>query len=406
MDALFVFGDKVAEDSEGRLYTGTSFSQEIFDRYLEHFDHMVLLMRKAYVDPDDTETLRKMNLLTDDRIRIVFLPDTLASLRGFADLKSRKKVRNILEKHITAGYAVILRMHSYYSYVAARICVREKIPFMAEAVGCPWDSLTHHSLKGKLLAPSAFMQMRYCMRHASYALYVTKHFLQDRYPTQGISVAVSDVELLPPDRGILEKRLEKIDSLKNKPDRKLRIGTSGSVQVAYKGQRFVFYALARLKEKGICRYEYHLAGDGNNEVLKTLAKKLGIEDIIFFDGMMPHSQIYSWLDQLDLYIQPSEQEGLSRALAEAMSRALPCFASDTGGNPELLAPSCIHKCGAVREIEKELEDLTPRVMKEMAEYNFMTSMDYQKDVLQKKRSDFMSLFARDAASGSGRKKRQ
>lgn len=39
MDAIFVFGDRIAQDKNGRLYTGTSFSQEIFDRYLEHFDH-------------------------------------------------------------------------------------------------------------------------------------------------------------------------------------------------------------------------------------------------------------------------------------------------------------------------------------------------------------------------------
>lgn len=43
-----------------------------------------------------------------------------------------------------------------------------------------------------------------------------------------------------------------------------------------------------------------------------------------------------WLDQLDLYIQPSFTEGLPRALIEAMSRGLPALASDVGGIPELL----------------------------------------------------------------------
>ena len=396
MDAVFVFGDKVAKDTKGQLYTGTSFSQEIFDRYLEHFDHIILLMRRAHVDPSDKETLQRMNLLTDNRIKIVFLPDTMDSVKGFLNPGSRKKIRNILGKYVGAGHAVILRTHSYYSYVAARICVREKIPYLAEAVGCPWDSLSHHSLKGRLLAPSAFMQMRYCMQHASYALYVTNRFLQKRYPTSGISAAVSDVELLPLDQEILKKRLEKIESFKKKPDRKLRIGTSGSVQVAYKGQRFVFLALARLKEKGICHYEYHLAGDGNSDALRNLAKKLGIDDIVFFEGMMPHSQIYGWLDQLDLYIQPSEQEGLSRALVEAMSRALPCFASDAGGNPELLEASCIHKCGAVREIERALETLTCGDMAEMAGRNYSKALEYQKDLLQKKRREFLAQFAERA----------
>ena len=77
MDAIFVFGDKAAQDREGRLYTGTSFSQEIFDRYLEHFDHLTLLMRKANISPDDQESLGRMNLLTDRRISIIFPPTNI-----------------------------------------------------------------------------------------------------------------------------------------------------------------------------------------------------------------------------------------------------------------------------------------------------------------------------------------
>ena len=397
MDAIFVFGDKAAQDSNGRLYTGTSFSQEIFDRYLEHFDHLTLLMRKANIDPEDRESLGRMNRLTDKRISIVFLPDTMDSVRNFADPAVRKTIREILEEQIGAGNAVILRMHSYYSYIAARICVKRGIPYLAEAVGCPWDSLTHHSIKGKLLAPIAVVQMRYCMRHASYAIYVTRQFLQKRYPTKGKCASVSDVELLPQKEEVLNNRRAKILSLKEEPSRRLKIGTSGSVQVAYKGQRFVFKALAGLKAKGINRFEYHLAGDGNDRVLRKLAEDLGIRDLIFFEGMMPHDQIYGWLDDMDLYIQPSEQEGLSRALIEAMSRALPAFASDVGGNPELLNPSCIHKCGDVNEIEETLEGLTPEKMLELAELNYHRTEEYQNTRLQKKRRKVLAEYAEKAA---------
>lgn len=401
MDAIFVFGDKAARDADGRLYTGTSFSQEIFDRYLEHFDHLTLLMRRADIDPVDRESLSRMNLLTDERIRIVFLPDTLDSARNFADPRVRRNIRAILEQQIGVGSAVILRMHSYYSYIAARICVKRGIPYLAEAVGCPWDSLTHHSIKGKLLAPSAVVQMRYCMRHAAYAIYVTRFFLQKRYPTKGKWASVSDVELLPQQELVLEKRRARILALKGESSERLRIGTSGSVQVAYKGQRFVFKALARLKAKGICRFEYHLAGGGDDKALRKLAADLEIEDLIVFEGMMPHDRIFKWLDELDLYIQPSEQEGLSRALIEAMSRALPAFASDVGGNPELLEPACIHKCGDVSAIEKALAGLTPERMLEQAERNYRHAEKYQKTRLEKKRRRVLAEYAAAAASYYG-----
>ena len=275
--------------------------------------------------------------------------------------------------------------------------MKRGIPYLAEAVGCPWDSLTHHSLKGKVLAPIAVVQMRYCMRHASYAIYVTRHFLQKRYPTKGKCASVSDVELLPQQEEVLNNRRARILALKEEPFRRLRIGTSGSVQVAYKGQRFVFKALASLKAKGICKFEYHLAGDGDDRVLRKLAEDLGIMDLIVFEGMMPHDKIFGWLDNLDLYIQPSEQEGLSRALVEAMSRALPAYASDVGGNPELLDSTYIHKCGDVREIEEALAGLTPERMLEQAERNYHYAEKYQKIRLQKKRRKVLAEYAEKAA---------
>lgn len=401
MDAVFVFSERAARDKEGRTYIGTSFSQEVFDRYLEHFDHLTIMMRRDERAFEDEAYLAGMNLLTDSRIRIVFLPDTVDSASHFVDLRIRRMIQKTLENEIGFGRAVILRMHSYYSYVAARICIRKGIPYLAEAVGCPWDSLTHHSLKGRILAPAAVLQMRYSMRHAAYAVYVTSAFLQKRYPSKGKCVSVSDVELLPSAGETLNNRIEKIRWLRREPDRRLKIGTAGSVQVAYKGQRFVFKALAELKKRGICRFEYHMAGGGDNSVLQSLAKRLDVDNLVFFDGMISHDRIYDWLDGLDLYIQPSEQEGLSRALIEAMSRGLPAFASDIGGNPELLDASCIHKCGNVREIQEELANLTPDRMLEMAERNFHEACKYEKKRLQTKRRKVLSAYAEKAAAFFG-----
>lgn len=398
MDAVFVFSEKAARDREGCTYIGTSLSQEVFDRYLEHFDHLIVMMRREEAAFGDPGRLGGMNLLTDPRIRVVFLPDTLDSANHFADPRIRRDIRKILEREIGFGNAVILRLHSYYSYIAAGICVKQGIPYLAEAVGCPFSSLRHHSLKGKLLAPSSALQMRYCMWHAAYAVYVTKCFLQRRYPTKGISVSLSDVELLAADPEILEKRCDKIRSLKEHPHRKIRIGTAGAVHVPYKGHRFVLRALAGLKTKGCCRFEYHLAGGGDESRLRELARDLDIEDLVVFEGQMAHDQIYSWLDSLDLYIQPSEVEGLSRALIEAMSRALPALASNVGGNPELLEPSCIHRCGNVREIEKALLALTPDRMLEMAERNFREAGKYDKKRLQRKRRKVLAAYSKQAVS--------
>ena len=61
MDLLYVYDDKIACDRDGNYYTGSAFSQEIFDRYLAQFDTLTLVMRRAPVSPDDVQTLARMN---------------------------------------------------------------------------------------------------------------------------------------------------------------------------------------------------------------------------------------------------------------------------------------------------------------------------------------------------------
>ena len=89
MDLLYVYDDKIACDRDGNYYTGSAFSQEIFDRYLAQFDTLTLLMRRAPVSPDDMQTLARMNRLTDARIRVVFYPDRRESLRAFFNAVGR-----------------------------------------------------------------------------------------------------------------------------------------------------------------------------------------------------------------------------------------------------------------------------------------------------------------------------
>ena len=392
MELLFVYEDKVAEDAQGNLYTGSAFSQEIFDRYLEHFEHITLLMRRSPVSPYDTEALSRMNKLSSERISIVWLPDLTASLKNFFSLSLRRRYRRIIKENITPDRAVIMRVPSRSGRIAAGYCKKLGKPYLAEAVGCPWGSLWNHSLRGKLLAPNSWLQMRFCMKHASHAVYVTDEFLQRRYPSGGKSAAISDVELFPADGVLLEKRLEKI----NRSDGKTVIGTAAAVNVAFKGQHFVIEALASLKAKGRADFEYRLAGGGDSARLRELAEKLGVSEQVVFEGSIPHDRMFGWFDGLDLYIQPSLQEGMPRALIEAMSRALPAFGSRIGGMPELLGNGSIFPAKDVGTIVDMLEGLSKDSMSAMARANFSRAADFEKEKLEKRRFDFYREFSKDA----------
>lgn len=389
MDLLFVYEDKIAQDSNGNYYTGSAFSQTVFDRYLEHFDHITLLMRKAKISPDDTEMLSRMNKLDTSRIDVVILPDLTESIRGYFSISKRRRFRKTVIENITPDRAVIIRAPSDSGYIAARYCRKIGKPFLVEAVGCPRGSLWNHSLRGKVLAPFAWLKMRRTMKNAAYAVYVTDRFLQSRYPTGGISEALSDVEILPSSDAVLEKRLEKI---RNEHEI-TKIGTAGALHVVYKGQRYVIEALAKLKAQGKADFEYHLVGGGDNSVLKNLAERLGVSEQVVFEGSLPHDKMFDWLDGMDLYIQPSLQEGLPRAVVEAMSRGLPAFGARTGGIPELLGESAIFEKKDVDGIANLLSSVSTEQMECMASANFEHSKQFQKELLEKKRYDFYAAFA-------------
>ena len=68
--------------------------------------------------------------------------------------------------------------------------------------------------------------------------------------------------------------------------------------------------------------------------VKQRARDLGIEKQMTFLG--PCGYVPELLAVCDIFALPSRSEGLSNAILEAMQAALPCVATDVGGNPELI----------------------------------------------------------------------
>lgn len=394
MDLLLVYEDKAALDREGNVYIGTAFSNSALECYFQHFDHVTMLVRRADISPDDDKRLAGMNKVTNERLSVVFLPNPTADIKSFLDPRIHKEYKRTVLEQITPERAVIVRVPSTSGTIAADYCHEIGKPYLAEAIGCPWDSLWNHSMKGKALAPQARENLRRVMRNAPYSVYVTNEFLQGRYPTKGITAAISDVELRPMDQSVLEARFAHIRNHTGK----IKVATSGGL-VAYKGQQFVIEALSKLKAQGNTNFEYHLAGSGDDETLRNLAKELGVENQVFFEGRLAHEQMFPWLDEMDLYIQPSLQEGLPRAVMEAMSRGLPALGARTGGIPELLGAEYIFPRKGVDAIARMLPSITPEEMEHMAARNFERAKDYQKETLDKRRFELYSTFAKAAEDG-------
>ena len=285
----------------------------------------------------------------------------------------------------------IMRIPCGIALRACGVANRLKRPYMVEVVASAWDSYWNHSFLGKFCAGPMELWTKICAKKAPYASYVTQHFLQKHYPCLGKCVGVSDTEMPVLEEKILANRLDMIQERRNR-NAIIQIGTVGGIDVAAKSQRTVISALGILKKQGKTNYQYMLIGSGNPESLRKVAVDNDVEEQVVFLGAISHDQIFDVLDDLDLYIQPSRQEGLSRALLEAISRACPAIASDVGGNGELIPQRWLFRHGLREEqkVAKMIEAFTWDKMKEEARINFHKATEYQPEALRKKREDFFN----------------
>lgn len=377
----FVFGVRLKKYNDN-FYSTNLPSQLLRDRYLlSDDDEMVLVCRYSNAKEDEAA---KMVQTSGERISVKAIPDPSVAKR----ILSLHKEEGFIEEAIADCDAVICRGNW-----GIKACQKLKKRYLVEVVSCTWDAFANHGILGKINAPFAYFKARKKIKRAPYVVYVTNEFLQKRYPTNGQTVGISNVALTAFDESVLEERLKKIHDL-YASDRRIVIGTAAAVNVKYKGQWNVIEALSILKKQGKTNYCYVIAGGGDRSYLESVAAKYGVQDQIEFVGSLVKEEMPDWYDSIDVYIQPSLQEGLPRSLIEAMSRGLPALGSRTGGIPELLEPQyvCRSNRRMARQLAEMLQALTEEKMLGMAKRNYEESKKYDAKILAERRKNFLTEF--------------
>ena len=385
MKLIFVHDGPIFYDENGKYY---------------EYSYHGLLERYSYLADEITFLMRTMPLAEDtkgtpipDQIRVVSVPNFKSPAVYFTQKPIAEKI--IEEEIRNTDYAVL--RGSSCAGIAMKYCRKYNKPFIYECVGCTWDSLWNHSLLGKLMAPHSFLGAKKVIRDCEYVYYVTNEFLQKRYPTKGKSVGCSNVVINPVEDVVLESRLNRIGAKKSGD--KILLGTAAALDVRYKGQEYVIMALKKLVEKGY-DVEYHLAGGNRlkSTFLQDLAKKHGVEDRVIFHGSLSAGQMPAFYDSLDIYIQPSKQEGLPRSVIEAMSRGCPVAGTNIAGIPELLQDMCLFKKGSTQAVVAVLDRMLQSDLSVIAKENFANAKQYELAVLTERRNRFYDAFLADQKS--------
>lgn len=365
---------------DGHFYADASFAK-ILERYSRSFGKLSIATRII------NEKEKRNGYVQIDKYGCNF--DNVGSLAKFV---IKKTPHNIL-KHLKDADLVVMRLPSLISLRIYRLIRKNSKKYLTEVMGCAWDAYWNHGMVGKLLAPCMFFKMRRMVKKADYCVYVTQSFLQGRYPCENESIGISNVDIA----GVTSPKSYVGFDKKN-----ITLMTAAALDVKYKGQEYAIKAIRMLRDKYNVNATYYLAGKGSDNRLKKIAEQNGVSENVVFCGMLSRDELSKKMQEADIYIQPSLQEGLPRSLIEAMSQGCVCLGSRTAGIPELLEDDKVfERKNAAAIVKAVLDVISLDNLKAVSKRNVEFAKQFVSAVLDEKREQYFAKIIKELRGGDG-----
>jgi glycosyltransferase involved in cell wall biosynthesis len=285
----------------------------------------------------------------------------------FAFLRTLQRQRRWVREQLLDRRAVYgSRMPNLLGTLVAWRARRLGAPFLAQLVGDPEDVLRSEfpGPLGSALGRLSRWHTRRELSRADAAIYVTRRTLQAKYPASSAALTLARSNVV-----LSESSFAASPRTYEEPLGRLTVISVGSHETRYKGHDLLVSGLARLIARGF-DIGAVIIGDGkHNARLRRQAIDEGVADRVTFLGALPGAEdVRAELAKADLYVLASRQEGLPRALIEAMACGIVCIGADVGGTAELLDAEHLFRPGdvgaLVAAIERTIAD--PRRMSEAA----------------------------------------
>jgi len=265
---------------------------------------------------------------------------------------------------------------------------RTKRPYGVEVVTDPYDVFSPNAVKHALRPFFRWWftrRLRWECGGACAAAYVTERALQRRYPPapRAFTTHYSSIDL--PDTAFVKTPRT------TAPNGSVRLILVGTLAQLYKGPDVLIDAVGACVREGL-NIELVFVGSGGYQAqLEARAAALGVATRVQFRGQVASADaVRAELDHADLFVLPSRQEGLPRAMIEAMARGLPCIGSRVGGIPELLPAENLVPPGDPSALARKIHDVLsdPLRMARMSARNLGKAREYRQDVLSDRRRVF------------------
>ncbi len=367
------------KDNAGNYYSAGIYDNDFFWRYQKVFGK-IKFMAKIRDIGRDTDAVRERKISTE-YIEIIELPP----FQGICGLlKMFPGVLEIVQKAADESDCFILRMLQFES-VLCWFCRKHK-PYAVEVVNDPMGSKRYPRLINLVL--TALHQT--IIHRAGTVSYVTKRILQKKYPYKGSGMTswYSSIEL--PDDFIMRPKNYQF------PLTVIRIAHAANMIVGNsKGHYTLVRVIKRIIDAGGSAECFFYGEGASVPELKRLCKKLGILHAVHFMGYVNEKkELMLAIRKCDLFVFPSETEGMPRCLIEACAAGMPCLASGVGGIPELLQAKYRIPYENDKQYAQEILRLSkdPAELSEMSRNNVKTARGFCKSRMDQKRTEFYMNF--------------
>lgn len=381
MKILFTH-DHVFYKNNNLHYSNGGLSYGVLKRYVDVFGGVEVLSRSA-----NAEKTVGLTLASGDGV-------TFKSIPNFKSLKNVWKyleAKKIIFKEVENCDFLIARLPSSISVLAVKAAIKYKKPYLIEVVGCAWDAnINHGSFVGKILAPYSFLMLKSIVSRSCYTIYITKFFLQKRYPNLNNTKVCPNVQLGSISESILVDRIKKI----KKESDVLKIGLIGSLDVNYKGHDVLIKAAKCLVDEGF-NLVIEFLGKGNKDNWRKIIEDTNMQEYVMFKGSLTSGKdVYNWIDTLDILVQPSSAEAQGRSIIEGMSRACPIVSTKVGGIVELINSEHLVNKNNYKHLSVKIKNIwmNKDLMISMAIENYEKAKEFSSEKIEHNRTSFLEFF--------------
>lgn len=375
----------------GKYYSKYIYGYQFWTRYLNVFDSVRVVARVKDIDNASTSLER----VDGDGVEIYGIPFYQGPKRLLIKYAAiQKALRGVSD----GCDAALFRMPSQTAQMALAH-TKKSIPIAGEIVYDPFDDLSVPGTPfiNKLLNRKIHANLKKFCQNANGVSYVTKESIQRHYPSHSRLYGESD-KYFEASYSTITLSQAAFTKPRDYSGTKSLCAVLSDVAMngERKGERTLIKAIKEGRDNGY-NLKAIIIGDGSmRPVFESFAVELGVRDSIYFTGLLPTSDaVREVMLKADVFVFPTQAEGLPRGILEAMAIGMPVLSTPVGGIPEVLDedymfdPSDSHGfCKAMCEF---LDN--PDKMTDLSKKNFELSRQFENSLLQERRNAFYKKLA-------------